>query len=235
MANTSNSKGKMVFLVVVLIIVTILLVRQYLPMVQIPTNGRIAEEEQVLQSKVNDLAVQKHTTAEWQHELAQLRKKSTGFWVRVRTGMPVESEVLEEFNNVARLASVNIQSREPRLVKVPNATYIQEVEIRIELRGVTMREFSRLLRELSRNRRKFHWVSCRIDPDNVQKPTAVRVTGRLRAYVLTEEGTKLLGSAAEEPQEKSENNRSVPAVKTAAPAAVPRAAGRHTARGRHNK
>ena len=191
----SNNNTRRYLLLAVMVVVCILFARQYLPMIEIPTDGRIKEEEQRLQSRLNDLAVQKKMNEDLEQELVQLRGRSDKFWVRVRTGMPIEQEVLDEFNNVARLASVNITSRESHPLKNQSSNYIQEVELKIDLRGVSMREFSRLLREISRNRRKFYWVSCTINPDNQQKPTGIRVVGRLRAYILTDEATRLLGAA----------------------------------------
>ena len=191
----SNNNVRRYLLLAVMVIVGLLFVRQYLPMIEIPTDGRIKEEEQRLQSRLGDLAVQKKMNEDWEKELVQLRGKATMFWVRVRQGIPVEQEVLEEFNKITTRAIVNITSRESRPLKNPNSNYIQEVELKIELRSVSMREFSRLLKEISQNRRKFYWVYCTINPDNAQKPTGIRVSGRLRAYVLTDEGTRLLGSA----------------------------------------
>ncbi len=182
-------------LLAVMVIVGLFFVRQYFPMIEIPTKGRIEEEQQLLQSKMSDLAVQQKMKEDWENELVQLRGKASLFWVRVNQGMPVEQEVLEEFNRITRAAGVTIPIRESRPLKTPNVNYIQEVELRIEHRGVTMKDFSKLLREISRNRRKFHWISCTVNPDNIGKPTGVRVVGRLRAYVLTDEATRLLGSA----------------------------------------
>lgn len=196
MASMTKINTKQLFLGGMLVVLAILLLRQYLPMIQLPTNGRIQEETQRLQSRMDDLAVQKKMNSDWELELDRLRKKAAIFWVRTKTSMPVEQEVLEEFNNVARLASVNIQSKEPRLVKVPNSNFVQEVEIRLDMRSVSMKEFTRLLREIERNRRKFYWASCKIDPDNVQKPTGIRVSGRLKAYVLTEDCDRIFGGSA---------------------------------------
>ena len=50
---------RMLFFGVVVAVLAILLFRQYLPKIHLPTNGRIAEEEKRLESKLNDLAVQK--------------------------------------------------------------------------------------------------------------------------------------------------------------------------------
>lgn len=202
----SKTKAKQIFLGVLLVIVTILVIRKYLPMVELPTSGRIQEEQEKLSSLMMDLAVQQKTNDEWNLRVAQIRKKASAFWVRTKTGMPLEQEVVEEFNNVARLASVNIQSKEPKLVKSQNMNYLQEVELRVEMRGITMKEFTRLLKEISRNKRKFYWASCKIDPDNIQKPTGIRVTGRLKAYVLTEEAVRLLGSASNDEAAPAEVN-----------------------------
>ncbi len=190
-------KARQILLAVALVVVAFLLARRYLPMMEIPTDGLIREETVRLESLAGDLAVQQKMNGDWYADVQRLRKKAAVFWVRKDAGVPVEQEVLDEFNDIARLASVNIQSREPRLVRIPNAANVQEVELRIEMRGISMKEFTRLLKEIARSKRKFYWASCKIDPDNVQKPTGIRVTGRLKAYVLTDEATRLLNMGDE--------------------------------------
>ena len=192
---TQQQKNKLQKIVLggLIVVFIILLGRQYLPMIELPTDSHIQEEQDRLKSLRGDLAVQKKMNQDWQGELAALRSKSGQFWIRTRTTLPVEQEVLEEFNNIARLASVNIQSREARLIKTNNVNYIQEVELRMEMRGVSMREVTRLLRELENARHSFCWSSCKIEPDNLQKPTGVKLSGRLRAFVLNEEAVKVLG------------------------------------------
>ena len=200
----SNNNVRRYLLLAVLALVMIIFLRQYISMIEIPTDGRIKQEEARLQSRMNDLAVQMKMNEDWGKELMQLRDKASAFWVRVQPGIPVEQEVLDEFNNITRVASVNINQREAKPKKNPKTGFIQEVEVRIELRSVSMREFSRLLREISRNRRKFYWSTCMISPDNLNKPSGIKVTGVLVAYVLSEEGTRLLGSApVEVPVEKA--------------------------------
>lgn len=196
MAVKDKQKTKQLVLVAIMIFCGILVARQYMPMIQLPTDGLIEKEMKRLKAKRNDLTIMHNRNDEWQNELSELREKASLFWVRTKTTSPVEQEVLDEFNNIARLASVNIQSKEPKLLKTPNSTYVQEVELRIDMRGVSMREFTRLLKEVENSRRKFYWASCRIDPDNSQKPTGIRVVARLKAYILTEEANRIFENPA---------------------------------------
>ncbi len=203
MANNKNSTAKLTVMLVIMGILAILLVRQYLPAIQLPTDGAIQDEMLRLDSRQKDLDNARVVRRELGNELQRLRAKASGFWVRKRPGNAVEQEVLDEFNNIVRLAGINVQSREAKLIKTQNAMYVQEVEIHADIRGVTMKEFMRFLKEVESNPRRFHWSSCKIDPDNVNKPTGIRANCRLTAYLLSEDATRLLSSetVADAPKE----------------------------------
>jgi hypothetical protein len=190
-ANLKDNKQRIV-LVVVMVVLAFLLARQYLPMIKLPTTGRIQEEMKTLASAKTDLAVQQKMNDDWRTSLGKLQAKTTEFWMRQRTGVPIEQEVSDEFKNVTRLAGVNIQKTSARLQKTPSANFVQEVEVEVQLSNASMREFSRLLRELKSHKRKFYWTYCKIDPDNQQNPTSVRINGRLRAYVLNDDAKRIL-------------------------------------------
>jgi len=197
MPSNSKTKIKLTILIALLVVFAIAMFKQYMPMLKLPTNSRIEDEEQRLKSLLGDLGVQRKMNSAWQADLAALNVKAGKFWKRAKTGSPVEQEVLDEFNNIARLASANIQSRQASLVKASNSNYVQEVELRIEMRGISMKEFTRLLKQLRDNRRKFYWHTCRIEPENVQKPTGVKVSGRLKAYILSDDGSRILAAGKE--------------------------------------
>ncbi len=57
-----------------------------------------------------------------------------------------------------------------------------------------MKEFARLLREVAAHRRKLIWTYCKIDAENPNAPTTIKVTGRLKAYILTEDASRILDS-----------------------------------------
>ncbi len=194
MAKNANSTAKTKVLLIIMVIVGLLLVRQYMPSVKLPTNSAIQDEMLRLDSRQRDLENAQVVRRELGNELQRLRAKASTLWVRKRPGNAVEQEVLDEFNNIVRLAGINIQSREAKLNKVQNASYVQEVEVHADIRGVTMREFMRFLKEVEANPRRFHWSLCKIDPDNVNKPTGIRANCHLKAYVLSEDATRLLSS-----------------------------------------
>ncbi|MBR4674364.1 MAG: hypothetical protein IKP00_07865 [Victivallales bacterium] len=196
MAKNANSTAKTKVLLIILVIVGLLLVRQYMPSVKLPTNSAIQDEMLRLDSRQRDLENAQVVRRELGNELQRLRAKASTLWVRKRPGNAVEQEVLDEFNNIVRLAGINIQSREAKLNKVQNASYVQEVEVHADIRGVTMREFMRFLKEVEANPRRFHWSLCKIDPDNVNKPTGIRANCRLKVYVLSEDAMRLLSSEA---------------------------------------
>ena len=210
MANNKNSTAKTKVLLVVMVILGILLVRQYLPAIQLPTDGAIQDEMLRLDSRQRDLENARDVRRELGNELQRLRAKASGFWVRKRPGNAVEQEVLDEFNNIVRLAGINVQSREAKLLKPQTPTYIQEVEIHADIRGVTMKEFMRFLKEVEANPRRFHWSSCKIDPDNVNKPTGIRANCRLTAYLLSEDATRLLSSETVAVEPSKEGAKSTP-------------------------
>ncbi len=205
MANNNNSKAKMTVMLVIVGILAVLLLRQYLPAIQLPTDGAIQDELLRLDSRQKDLENARVVRRELGNELQRLRAKSSGFWVRKRPGNAVEQEVLDEFNNIVRLAGINVQSREAKLNKVQNAMYVQEVEIHADIRGVTMKEFMRFLKEVDANPRRFHWSACKIDPDNVNKPTGIRANCRLKAYLLSEDAMRLLSSETSVPETPKES------------------------------
>ena len=196
-SHMTAEKKRMLFFGIVIVFLAFLLFRQYMPTIQLPTNSRIAEEEKRLESKLGDLEVQKKMNEDFQKEVAEVRQRMTMFWMRNHVGIPLEQEVLDEFNSVARLSGVNIQNKEAKLVKNNNSTFVQEVEIRLEMRGISMKELTRLMRQISTNRRRFHWYYCRIEPDNPQRPSGVKVSARLRAFVLTDDGSALLANGAD--------------------------------------
>ena len=199
MSTFQKPKAKQILLWGALVIVTLLVLKRYLPMMQLPTKGRIQQLEQSLKSKQSDLAVQQKMNDDWRNNLNLIQKNSSMFWTRKKPNIPLEQEVSEEFKDILRIASVNLRRQTAKIIKNQNSQYVQEVEIEIQMADSSMKEFARLLREVAAHRRKLVWTYCKIDAENPNAPTTIKVTGRLKAYLLTEDASRILDFDATAP------------------------------------
>ncbi|MFW6367474.1 MAG: hypothetical protein ACOC0L_02295, partial [bacterium] len=68
---------------------------------------------------------------------------------------------------------------------------IQKVELTVRIRA-SMREISKLLVEVDAASPPFFWTQCTIRPNNLRNPTGVVLSGRVAAFMLMPEATKLL-------------------------------------------
>jgi len=194
MAALDKKTKQQILLAVLMVGLLAIVIKQYMPELKLPTQTRIDEQMRMLHSRKSDLAVQQKMNDDWRQQLGELQAKTSTLWTRKRPNMPVEQEVAEEFKEITRLASVNLQRTSSKLQKNLSANYVQTVEVELQMTNSSMQEFSRLLREVNNHRRKLYWTSCKIDPDNQQKPNGIRVNARLQAYVLNDDATRILAN-----------------------------------------
>ena len=225
MAAMDKKTKQQILLVILLVGFLVIVAKQYLPSLKLPTQARIDEQMRILQSRKSDLAVQQKMNDDWRQELGELQAKTSIFWTRKRPTMPVEQEVAEEFKEITRLASVNLQRTSSKLQKNLSANYVQTVEVELQMTNSSMQEFARLLREVNNHRRKLYWTSCKIDPDNQQKPKGIRVNARLQAYVLNDDASRILANGVATPATASGGK----GVARKAPAARPATTTRNNA------
>ena len=225
MAAMDKKTKQQILLVILLVGFLVIVAKQYLPSLKLPTQARIDEQMRILQSRKSDLAVQQKMNDDWRQELGELQAKTSIFWTRKRPTMPVEQEVAEEFKEITRLASVNLQRTSSKLQKNLSANYVQTVEVELQMTNSSMQEFARLLREVNNHRRKLYWTSCKIDPDNQQKPNGIRVNARLQAYVLNDDASRILANGVATPATASGGK----GVARKAPAARPATTTRNNA------
>jgi hypothetical protein len=184
-----------------MVVIGLLVVRQHAGVVKsLPTMGRIEEETRALESMVTDLQVMQKQNREWNAEFAALQEQAQPFWVFGTQRAMIEQEVTKEFGKILRAAQVVPQKVESQRNKLPNFNHVVEVEIRLDLRGVSMQEVSRLFQEVEKSRRKLVWSYCKIEPDNPRTPKSVNVAARLKAFALSQESADfLLGEKTEVP------------------------------------
>ena len=162
----------------------------------LPTSALLEERVQELQSLRSDLLVARKQSSERQEELQALRSLAEPYWFASGQRALVDQEINKEFGKLLRQAQLPAtQKIDLQRNKLPGLSHIQEVQIRLELRGVSMREVSRLLQEVHGYGDKLNWNYCRIEPDNPRQPKNVNLSARLRALVLGSEAVDFLNQA----------------------------------------
>ncbi len=201
MSTTARRPRRQMILVILMVVIGLLVLRQYAGQVKmLPTMGRINEETRNLESMATDLQVMQKQNQEWNAEFAALQELAQPFWVFGAQRAIIEQEVTKEFGKILRAAQVVPQKVESQRNKLPSFNHVVEVEIRLDLRGVSMQEVSRLFQEVEKSRRKLIWSYCKIEPDNPRTPTSVNVSARLKAFALSQESADfLLGENSELP------------------------------------
>lgn len=179
-------------LLLIMVLITILVARQYIGLISLPTMGRIKEQTQLLNSKKTDLMVLRKQESDWLNELAQLQEQSATFWYPSSQRTLIEQDVTKEFGKILRSALVVPQKVESQRNKMPQYNCVSEVEIIVELRGVSMQEISRLFQEVEKSRRTLVWSYAKIEPDNPREPKNVNATLRLKAFALSQEAADFL-------------------------------------------
>jgi len=192
MPSKTKMPRRQLVLLSLLVLIALMVARQYMGMVSLPTLGRINEKTQLLESKRTDLMVLQKQQGDWLNELEQLNVQSNSFWTSNTQRTLIEQEVTKEFGKILRSAQVVPQKVESQRNKLPQYNHVSEVEIVVELRGVSMQELSRLFQEVEKSRRLLVWSYAKIEPDNPREPKAVNASLRLKAFTLTQETTDFL-------------------------------------------
>jgi hypothetical protein len=124
----------------------------------------------------------------WHGAQGRLQAQARGFW-RAGSRAPA-AEVQSEFEKMCRRARVTVQSiGTPRVNKV--SEHVRSVTISVRMRA-SMREVSRLMDEIEQANPNFYWSSCNIRPDSSNNPQGVVLTGKMEAYVLSAEATRII-------------------------------------------
>lgn len=189
-------------LILVLIPVAALFLRKYLFGIvpELPTSSRIAGETALLQKRRDQLQALQDQLEARETQLAELRQLAAPFWmIDDRNAARQKSLLQNEVNRVlarANIRGVDYQVVNPRRLEVQDKTLIYEVEATVNMTA-SMREIARVLAEVDRSPQMLTWSQCTIAPLNLRDTTKVRLTGTLRAQVLSPEAVALVRGGSE--------------------------------------
>ncbi|NLF17662.1 MAG: hypothetical protein GX595_10450 [Lentisphaerae bacterium] len=191
-------------LILILIPVAVLFVHRYfghlLP--DLPTAARVRAEEDLLEKRREQLRTLEDQRSARAAQLEELRSLAAPLWlIEDRNAARQKTLLQNEVNRVlakANIRGVDYQVVNPRRLDLPDKTLIYEVEATVNMTA-SMREISRVLAEVDRSPQTLTWSQCSIAPLNLRDTSKVRLTGTLRARVLSPEAVALVRGGSEVP------------------------------------
>ena len=192
-----KDRNKKIVLCVLAALLLVVVARQYLPMVELPTESRLEQKLAELKSVRGDLGVAKKTLALRQEDARSMQELTGQFWIMGDGSAKLDQEVNSEFNRITRMAQITgvAGTQKVDLGREKTDSFLQDVTITADFRNISMQDFSRLLAQLRqpRNAGRFRWEYCKITPDNPRTPKALNISVRLKVLALNDEALAFLG------------------------------------------
>lgn len=184
-------------LVIIMVFVGLLVCRQYLPMLQLPTQGRINDKMRELKSLRSDLMVARKSYNDRSALIGEMQQLAEPFWVTAGSVSKVDQEINAEFSKITRQAQVAsvTGSQKVDLGREKPGSNLQEVTLSVDFKNISMRELSKFFQQMrsSRHSSKFRWEYCKLTPDNPRTPKAVNLSLRFKIFALNEGALSFLG------------------------------------------
>jgi|GEM_PF-2716559 len=166
----------------------------------LPTQRVIADEQALLQQRREKLDALQAKLEARDSELAELRRQAAPFWrIDDRNAARQKGIIQNEVNRLltkANIRGVDYQVINPRRIDLPEKALVYEVEVTVNMTA-SMREIARVLAEIDRSEQQLTWSQCSVAPLNLRDTSKVRLTGTLRALVLSPDAVALLGGSSE--------------------------------------
>ena len=205
-------KTRQTLLIAAMVICGFFCVKQYLPMIQLPTANRVAQKQRELKSLQNDLMVEKKTYQDRADAIQAMQSLTGPFWIPSSPSAKVDQEILAEFNRITRLAQLSTAANSQKIdvAREKNGSSFQEVTLSVDFKNVSMRDLTRFFTQLrtSPKGEKFRWEYCKINPDNPRTPNAANMSARFKILVLNNDAMAFLGLTDSSAVERDATSRS---------------------------
>ena len=202
---TKNAKRQTILLIL-LGFIALLVVRQYMPMLQFPTDGRLQSKLRELKSVRGDLNVARKQYSEHLDAVQQMRKIAEPFWIAAN-GAKLDQEVNAEFSRLTRMAQLSA-TQKVDIARDRSNSNLVEVNVSLEFKGVSMRELTGFFKQLrsSGHAKQLRWEYARIAPDNQRNPRNVNCTLRFKIYSLNDDALAFLETGKADSLKESGNS-----------------------------
>ena len=190
-------KTRQTMLIVIMVVVTLLVFRTYLPVIQLPTQARVEEKLRELKSLRGDLGVARKTYEDRVAMIEGMQQLTAPFWITNGPASRLDQEITAEFNRLTRMAQVSSVSGTQKvdIARDKPGSALQEVTLAVDFKNISMRELTQFLTQLrkDRNASKFRWEYAKLTPDNPRTPKSVNFSLRFHIYALNGDTMNFLG------------------------------------------
>ena len=180
-----------------MVLVTLMVFRTYLPVIQLPTQSRVEEKLRELKSLRGDLGVARKTYEDRVAMIEGMQHLTAPYWITTGPASKLDQEITSEFNRLTRMAQVSSVSGTQKVdvAKDKPGSALQEVTLAVDFKNITMRELTQFLTQLrkDRNASKFRWEYAKLTPDNPRTPKSVNFSLRFHIYALNSDTLNFLG------------------------------------------
>ena len=189
-------------LVLVFIPVAVLFFQKRLAaqLANLPTAARIRAEADLLAERREQLQGLQDEVGSRDGQIADLKRLAAPFWsIDDRNTARQKNALQNEVTRVLTRANIrgpDYQVVNPRRLDIAEKTQVYEVEVTVNMTA-SMREIARVLAEIDRSAQALTWSQCNIAPLNLRDTSKVRLTGTLRARVLSPDAATLLRGGSE--------------------------------------
>ena len=190
-------KTRQTLLIVIMVVVTLLVFRTYLPVIQLPTQARVEEKLRELKSLRGDLGVAHKTYEDRVAMIEGMQQLTAPFWITNGPASRLDQEITAEFNRLTRMAQVSSVSGTQKvdIARDKPGSALQEITLAVDFKNISMREPTQFLTQLrkDRNASKFRWEYAKLTPDNPRTPKSVNFSLRFHIYALNGDTLNFLG------------------------------------------
>ena len=190
-------KTRQTLLIIALIVVTLLVFRTYLPIIQLPTQSRVEEKLRELKSLRGDLGVARKTYEDRVAMIEGMQQLTGPFWITTGPISRLDQEITSEFNRLTRMAQVSSVSGTQKVdvARDKPGSALQEVTLAVDFKNISMRELTQFFTQLrkDRNANRFRWEYAKLTPDNPRTPKSVNFSLRFHIYALNADTLSFLG------------------------------------------
>ena len=179
-------KTRQTLLIIALIVVTLLVFRTYLPIIQLPTQSRVEEKLRELKSLRGDLGVARKTYEDRVAMIEGMQQLTGPFWIT--TGPINRLTRMAQVSSVSGTQKVDVARDKP-------GSALQEVTLAVDFKNISMRELTQFFTQLrkDRNANRFRWEYAKLTPDNPRTPKSVNFSLRFHIYALNADTLSFLG------------------------------------------